>query len=234
MRNRVRKAASSSIVRCIRSRREERTATPAKKHESGRLTYGNDIRLKTACEGARMNSRHEVSENHTHRQEQDLLYQLAHDLARSPDVRTIANCDYSHTTLWQPTEDAYVVVAGYGETSEQAEARRAFKMPRMMLAPLLTRLAKEEVIEFETEASRDSVTKSLMQKLHLTTTLWVPLWRGTEIIGMQSASRRGSLTHHLRALPPGRQLPHAPPRRCRVGTVYRAAVVEFAGRHGGG
>ncbi len=300
-----------------------------------------------------MNSRHEVSENHTHRQEQDLLYQLAHDLACSPDVRTIANhlftraknllsadygflmlanpegtelrgvaacgmeteifgqeriavskelapvslafqqkqpvvipvipgnpqvskrlrqqyhfvqaawantvlldeagavthiigtgiditarkqaevllkeegevtaalagvgqemissldtpvilerlcrltaevlnCDYSHTTLWQPTEDAYVVVAGYGETIEQAEARRAFKMPRTLLAPLLTRLVKEEVIEFETEASRDSVTKSFMQKLHLTTTLWVPLWRGTEIIGMQSAGRRGS------------------------------------------
>ena len=38
-----------------------------------------------------MNSRHEVSENHTHRQEQDFLYQLAHDLARSPDVRTIAD-----------------------------------------------------------------------------------------------------------------------------------------------
>lgn len=104
----------------------------------------------------------------------------------------VLDCDYSHTTLWQPTEDAYVVVAGYGETSEQAEARRASKMPRMMLAPLLTRLAKEEVIEFETEASRDSVTKSLLRKLHLATTLWVPLWRGTEIIGMQSASRRGS------------------------------------------
>jgi PAS domain S-box-containing protein len=104
----------------------------------------------------------------------------------------VLDCDYSHTTLWQPTEDAYVVVAGYGETSEQAEARRAFKMPRTMLARLLARLEKEEVIEFEVETSRDSLTKSLLRKLHLTTTLWVPLWKGTEIIGMQSASHRGA------------------------------------------
>ena len=42
---------------------------------------------KRRVRGARRNSRHEVSQNHTHRQAQDLLYQLAHDVAHSPDVR---------------------------------------------------------------------------------------------------------------------------------------------------
>ncbi len=104
----------------------------------------------------------------------------------------VLECDYSHTLLWQPTEDAYVVVAGYGETPEQAEARRALKMPRPMLSRLLARLKKEEVIECEVEAARDSLTKSFSRKLHLTTTLWVPLRKGSEIIGMQSASHRGA------------------------------------------
>ncbi len=93
--------------------------------------------------------------------------------------------DYGYTMLWSPAEKAYKVVAGYGETAEQTEARRAFSVPPERFAHLFSYLEREGVIERSTEEIRDPIERSVMQRLRVATALYFPLYQGSKIIGVQ-------------------------------------------------
>ncbi len=41
----------------------------------------------------------------------------------------VLHCDYSHTYLWQPEDDVYVVVAGYGDPPEYSGIAPGFALP---------------------------------------------------------------------------------------------------------
>jgi PAS domain S-box-containing protein len=111
----------------------------------------------------------------------------------------VLDADYSHTTLWQPQDNAYVTVAGYGETPEQTEARRAFKTPAERYMRLLTRLEQESVVERCTEDVRDPIEQIVLRRLHIATVLYLPLRRNEKIIGVQTVWYRTGKTvqpHH--------------------------------------
>jgi PAS domain S-box-containing protein len=103
----------------------------------------------------------------------------------------VLECDHSHTALWQAEEQGYRTVAGYGDTPEQWEARRVVTVPRTALAHLLRRLEEEEVVELETEDAAPSVLTALLRQFEITATLCIGLWRGPDLIGIQTAGYRG-------------------------------------------
>jgi len=56
----------------------------------------------------------------------------------------VLECDISHTLLWQPDDDVFVPVAGYGATPEEQEIARVVKVPPKMMASLLRRLETDD------------------------------------------------------------------------------------------
>ncbi|MBI3246491.1 MAG: PAS domain S-box protein [Deltaproteobacteria bacterium] len=108
---------------------------------------------------------------------------------------------YSHTILWEPTEETYRIVAASEGTSEQLGEQRVFKLPRQRLARLFARLAQEGIVTQTMEALRDSIGQRVLQRFQIATVLHIPLRRGSDIIGVLSVwYRQGQRIqpHHRR------------------------------------
>ena len=99
-------------------------------------------------------------------------------------------CECSHTLLWQPDKDAYMPVAGWGETAEQWEALRVLQIPREAFGEILAHLEGEEVVEVP-PAGQDLLPPALAKQLGMTASLYLVLRRGEAIIGIQTAGHRG-------------------------------------------
>ena len=59
----------------------------------------------------------------------------------------ILECDCSHTLLWDATEDAYVPIAGCGDTPEQWESLRLLKVPRAAIAEVIELLDRDGLVQ---------------------------------------------------------------------------------------
>ena len=103
-------------------------------------------------------------------------------------VTEVLQCDASHTVLWKPEEDAFVPVAGYGDTPEQWETLRLIKLPRAAIGNMLERLEKDEVVPVV--AVPDLSLGKLPGQYGITAGIIVPLRRGAQIIGFQVAEYR--------------------------------------------
>lgn len=114
---------------------------------------------------------------------------------------TVLHCDASCTLLWQPKEEAYVSVAAWGYTAEEAERFRVMRFPRAAMSGLLTQLEKEEVVAVSMPASLDFPPEAFLRSLGARKILCVALRRGQELIGVQVCSYRAHDEHaslHLR------------------------------------
>jgi len=129
-----------------------------------------------------------------------VLARVGQELIASLDAPTLLNrlcqltvetfeCDVSHTFLFEGHD--LVVTAGFGDTPEEWESHRALKIPRAMVAPLLPRLEKEGVMQVLMTEARNLPTAPISLKYGVTRSLYYPLRRGTEIVGVQSAGCRG-------------------------------------------
>jgi PAS domain S-box-containing protein len=101
-------------------------------------------------------------------------------------------CDGSHTVLWMPDEEAYGIVAGYGDTPEQSESLRLVRFPLSGLHGLLNALERDKVVQFTGPwgADGEPLTR-LPVSLGITVALHVGLRRGDRLIGYQTAVYRG-------------------------------------------
>jgi GAF domain-containing protein len=104
----------------------------------------------------------------------------------------VLGCDCSHTSLWNPQENVYCNVAGYGDTPEQWEMIHAMKIPRVAVANLAARLVDVGgILESECTDPERFFPDALMQKLGITASLYVGIRQGAQIVGTLNASYRG-------------------------------------------
>ena len=104
----------------------------------------------------------------------------------------VLHCDCSHTYLWQPEEQVYVPLSEYGDTPEQWQATQVLKIPRLAIADLLARLEQQDVVELAVPAPTNLAAALALEPGSIAS-LYMPLRRGTEIIGVHIAGhkRRG-------------------------------------------
>jgi len=96
-------------------------------------------------------------------------------------------CDFSHTWLWQASDDAYVPVAGYGFSAEQWESLRLLRIPR----PAAEQLQEEDSVQMVLLDHRSRILSGIALQFGVTVVLYVGLRRGDELIGMQTSGYRG-------------------------------------------
>lgn len=123
-----------------------------------------------------------------------------HILERLCRVTTeVLQCDCSHTLVWSVESDAFVPLAGYGDTPEQWETLRAFQVSRQEVSDLLTRLEQETVIQIDL-AQRQYLSPGLQIALQFGSgaVLCLALRRGGEMIGVHTATYR----HRPESFPP--------------------------------
>jgi len=96
----------------------------------------------------------------------------------------------SHIILWEPSEDAYVAVSGFGHSQQAWETLRAKRFPHALLAPTIASLGRDEVRQFALAASANPVAQELSRELGITVSLGLALRRGNEVIGFLSAASR--------------------------------------------
>ena len=110
-------------------------------------------------------------------------------------VCEVLGCEASHTFLFDPTEQAYRVMASYGDTPEQWVAMNALSLPRHALVPLLQQLEREATVQLHGGAHPE--IEHLLSPVEGATLLCVALRRREQVIGIQTASyrsRRGRFT----------------------------------------
>lgn len=102
----------------------------------------------------------------------------------------VLECDCSHTFLWQPEDQVYVPVSGYGDTTEQWEMLRMMSIPRAAIADLLSQLEREEVVRL-TPPAVPGLSAVFAMEYGSTARLYIALRHGENIIGILTAGYRG-------------------------------------------
>jgi len=105
-------------------------------------------------------------------------------------MTVVFGCESSHAMLWQPEQDTYVPVAGWGHPSDQWNTLRTLSLSRTALAPVLRRLAREEVLAQEEPRTPSPVPAALLQPFGLNSALCFALRRGDQVIGIQTVGSR--------------------------------------------
>ena len=96
-------------------------------------------------------------------------------------------CDFSQTWLWQPNEDAYAPVAGYGMAGEQWESLRLLRIPR----PRLEALREQDSMQVVLADHSSRILSGIAVQFGTTVVLYAALRRGAELIGVQTSGYRG-------------------------------------------
>jgi PAS domain S-box-containing protein len=101
----------------------------------------------------------------------------------------LLGCESSHTLLWEPEEDVFKPIAGYGATPEEQEAARLIKVPRALMSEVLSRLDTDDVAQVGT-VPPDLLSTPAQERFGVALTLCMALRRGQELIGLQVAMSR--------------------------------------------
>lgn len=99
----------------------------------------------------------------------------------------VLGCETSHTLLAQPDDGVFGVVAGHGASPEEKEVARVIRVPRQMMAVLLSRLEHDDAACVHTVPSGE-LSPAVWQDLP--PQLCIALRRRDQIIGVQVASCR--------------------------------------------
>ena len=101
----------------------------------------------------------------------------------------VLECDWSITMLWQPKVQAFVPASSYGCTPEEWTALQVLKLSRSQLADLLAHLERDHILQVSSAEPGPSV--DLPMEAGVTSSLFMALRRGGEIVGVQSLGYRG-------------------------------------------
>ena len=102
----------------------------------------------------------------------------------------VLECDFSQT--WVRNRDAgeYAPTSCYGLTTEEWEALRLVKLPSDPEAPAMSRLLREEIVQVTRTSTEYPLIGGVLSYYGFTVVLCAPLYRGGELVGIQTAGSR--------------------------------------------
>lgn len=103
----------------------------------------------------------------------------------------VLDCDCSHTLLWQSSRNAYVLIAGHGDTAAQRDMMRTVHVPRGLLVDVLARLEHDDVAAGARDDAAPDVIQALL-RYGRTRSMTMALRRGEELVGLHVAGSRAT------------------------------------------
>jgi signal transduction histidine kinase len=102
----------------------------------------------------------------------------------------LLGCDTSTAALREDEGAAFVVRSSLGYAPDDTEAMRFVRAPRPLVARLIEVFENDRLVELRTDRISDPTAASLHREYGVTTSLYLPLRRGRELIGVLSAHYR--------------------------------------------
>jgi signal transduction histidine kinase len=96
----------------------------------------------------------------------------------------------SHTFLLEPEDDAFVAISAHGSTPEEWETLRVLRIPRTMVADLLSRIDREGLVEVDLSDASPLIPTQLSKPYGIEAAVVVSLRRGNKLIGVLTAGFR--------------------------------------------
>lgn len=94
----------------------------------------------------------------------------------------VLNCDCSYAALWDPQQNLYVTVTGYGDSPEREEEVRALPFPPQIFTELtMTESTMSPAVEIC--SANEPALQMLLQRVGIISALFFLLRRGTRTIG---------------------------------------------------
>jgi CheY-like chemotaxis protein len=115
--------------------------------------------------------------------------QLLDSLSRS--TMEAPGCDVSRTWLWQAADDTYSVVSSYGDPPEERAATQGMRLPRKGMGGRLEALESSGVVQLATDDYSQHPVPHYARERGITAVLYLPLHRGKDLVGFQTAAHRG-------------------------------------------
>ncbi|MBI3784173.1 MAG: hybrid sensor histidine kinase/response regulator [Deltaproteobacteria bacterium] len=107
-------------------------------------------------------------------------------------ITEVLSCDFSDTILYEPEHRIYHAVATHGHPPETTAVLRTLRIPADTTAEIYSRLQQARTaLPINFGRTVTSPAAQLMQRLGITQSLFIPLRRGTELIGFQVAGYLG-------------------------------------------
>ena len=100
-------------------------------------------------------------------------------------------CDVSRTWLWQSKDDTYTVVSSHGDAPEERVETRSVRLPRAAMTDLVAAIEELGVVQVVMSEHPNEIIPGLAQSLGITVVLYLPLRRGKDLVGFQTAAYRG-------------------------------------------
>jgi signal transduction histidine kinase len=105
-------------------------------------------------------------------------------------VAELLSCDETALTLYDPGDDAFSVQASFGHRPADLEVVRSLSLPARTMQPLIDRFAREGVVELDASVPRPRQLRTLRDRHGNPRSVFAPLRRGGEVIGLISAHYR--------------------------------------------
>jgi len=103
----------------------------------------------------------------------------------------VLGADHSDTWLPEPEEQVYLSVCSHGFSPDVRDRIRALRIPLQSITPLLIRVDREEAVQVTPGTHEHPFVEEMLGQFGVTRTLFVPLRRGDDIFGMQTAGFSG-------------------------------------------
>jgi len=100
----------------------------------------------------------------------------------------VLRCDASHTLLFEPTQQTWSIVAGFGDPPEVWESIRVIKLPNALASDLVARLRDEDVVQAVFSEPGTFLPKAM--RSGFAGGMYAALRRGEQLIGIQTAEYR--------------------------------------------
>lgn len=98
-------------------------------------------------------------------------------------AREILGCDWSSTFVFHESVDGFRLEASAGVRPHVDDELRSFEFPRNSL-PLFAAFSPGKVVEIQDADDQELVPPDLMKRFDTASGLYVPIWRGEDVIGI--------------------------------------------------
>ena len=105
-------------------------------------------------------------------------------------VAELLSCDETALTLYDPGDDSFAVHGSFGHRVSDLPLIKGLRIPAATLKPLLDRFEHEGAVELGERAPRPPEIRELRERHRNPRSLFTPLRRGDEVIGIISAHHR--------------------------------------------